>query len=245
MPALGDRFKAARESRGLSLSDVADQIRIRSVYLEAIESDNWKAIGAPVYIRGFLRTYARFLGLDGEEIVAQFNLSEAERGELVPVRGALVDPNPGLQHRRVPLTPLIWIASVVAVVLVAFVVYNEVTFSRPGSSAVAVTTALPSPAPSTAAVASPVSTEHPVASVVAPGEHAVTLRLSGPCWLRIVVDGIVSIEGTFQAGVVKTVRGRRILLRVGNAGAAYLTVDGQNIGRLGAPGQVVDRSVAS
>ena len=62
MPALGDRFRAAREARGLTLSDVAEQIRIRSVYLAAIEEENWSAIGAPVYIRGFLRTYARFLG---------------------------------------------------------------------------------------------------------------------------------------------------------------------------------------
>jgi cytoskeleton protein RodZ len=244
MPALGARFKAAREARGLSISDVAEQIRIRSVYLEAIESDNWKAIGAPVYIRGFLRTYARFLGLDGEEIVTEFNLSEAERGEIEPVRGGLVDPNAGYYQRRgMPLSPLIWIASVVAAVLVAFVVYNEVMLSKAHSSSVAIVS--PSATAPASASASPIPTERPVASVIPPGEHAVTLRLSGPCWLRIVVDGIVSIEGTFQAGVVKTVRGKSILLRVGNAGAAYLTVDGQNIGRLGAPGQVVERRVAS
>jgi cytoskeleton protein RodZ len=64
MPALGERFRAAREARGLSLSEVSEQIRIRSVYLAAIEEERWSAIGAPVYIRGFLRTYARFLGLD-------------------------------------------------------------------------------------------------------------------------------------------------------------------------------------
>src|SRR5215469_5649088 len=73
MPSLGERFRAAREARGLSLSDVAEQIRIRSVYLGAIEDENWSAIGAPVYTRGFLRTYARFLGLDPEEVVNEFN----------------------------------------------------------------------------------------------------------------------------------------------------------------------------
>src|SRR5580693_3690272 len=73
MPALGDRFRAAREARGLSLSDVSEQIRIRSIYLAAIEEENWSAVGAPVYVRGFLRTYARFLGLDAEEVVAAFN----------------------------------------------------------------------------------------------------------------------------------------------------------------------------
>src|SRR5580704_12059493 len=76
--ALGQRFRAAREARGLALSDVAEKIRIRTVYLAAIEEDNWSAIGAPVYTRGFLRTYARFLGLDPEEAVAAFNLTQPE-----------------------------------------------------------------------------------------------------------------------------------------------------------------------
>ena len=74
--SLGERFRAAREQRGLTLSDVAEHVRIRSVYLAAIEEENWKAIGAPVYTRGFLRTYARYLGLDPEEAVSEFT----ERG---------------------------------------------------------------------------------------------------------------------------------------------------------------------
>ena len=45
---LGERFRAAREERGLTLSEVGEQLRIRSVYLAAIEEENWKAIGAPV-----------------------------------------------------------------------------------------------------------------------------------------------------------------------------------------------------
>ena len=66
MSALGEEFRSAREARGLTLSDVAEQIHIRSVYLNAIENDDWKSIGAPVYVRGFIRTYARFLAVDAE-----------------------------------------------------------------------------------------------------------------------------------------------------------------------------------
>src|SRR6202011_2969361 len=75
MPALGEEFRSAREARGLTLSDVAEQIHIRSVYLNAIENEDWSSIGAPVYVRGFIRTYARFLGLDAESAVAAFNRS--------------------------------------------------------------------------------------------------------------------------------------------------------------------------
>ncbi|MGH7684815.1 MAG: helix-turn-helix domain-containing protein, partial [Vulcanimicrobiaceae bacterium] len=69
MPSLGDEFRVAREARGLSLSDVAEQLHIRSTYLQAIEEEDWPAIGAPVYVKGFLRTYARFLGVDPDHAI--------------------------------------------------------------------------------------------------------------------------------------------------------------------------------
>jgi cytoskeleton protein RodZ len=81
MSALGDTFRAARESQGLTLSDVAERIHIRSVYLAAIEAEDWTAIGPPVYIRGFVRTYARCLGLDPDAAVARFS-DRALGGEL-------------------------------------------------------------------------------------------------------------------------------------------------------------------
>src|SRR5579859_8014974 len=109
MPSLGERFRAAREARGLSLSDVAEQIRIRSVYLGAIEDENWTAIGAPVYTRGFLRTYARFLGLDPEEVVEQFNQS-ASSGPAHAGPAAASSGGASRLHEARPrnLSPLIW-----------------------------------------------------------------------------------------------------------------------------------------
>src|SRR5579863_8894855 len=138
---LGERFRAAREARGLSLSDVSEQVRIRSVYLAAIEEEQWKAIGAPVYVRGFLRTYARFLGLDPEDIVQTFNRE-------VPSAGTPSDASSALSSRSErsskPGTMLLWIAGVVAVLLVAFVAYNAMTMRRE-SAPVALESAAPSP----------------------------------------------------------------------------------------------------
>ena len=103
MPALGERFRAAREARGLTLSDVAEHIRIRSVYLAAIEEENWTAIGAPVYIRGFLRTYARFLGLEPEEVVAEFNSQASAPPPPVPAAPGAPREPPTLLTRSRPL----------------------------------------------------------------------------------------------------------------------------------------------
>jgi cytoskeleton protein RodZ len=237
--ALGERFRAAREARGLALSDVAEQIRIRSVYLAAIEEENWNAIGAPVYIRGFLRTYARFLGIDPEEAVAAFNRTQPVPA--APPRGAIRGGAPleGPSSRQGSL--LLWIAGSVAVVLIAFVVYNEVTMRQ-------TVTVANAPAPSAAASLTPAASATPAPTVkpsmppAAAVANSLALVLSAPSWLRVTVDGSVSMEGTFPAGTSKTFHGRNALVRIGNAGGVEVYVDGKDVGKLGKSGDVVEHA---
>jgi cytoskeletal protein RodZ len=244
MPALGQRFRAAREARGLSLAEVAEQVRIRAVYLAAIEEESWNSIGAPVYVRGFLRTYARFLGLDAEEVVAAFNLGDEGGGAIVASQGWVVDAEGRRRRRGLALSPLIWLASLVAVVLIAFVVYNELTLQKPAPGGTPPSIALATLSPSPAESASPGVTPSPTGSPLGtPTMHALTLRLSGVCWLRVVVDGGASIEGTFPAGTTKTLYGKSAIVRVGNAAAVDLVVDGRDLGKMGGPGSVVERKI--
>jgi transcriptional regulator with XRE-family HTH domain len=235
--ALGERFRAAREARGLALSDVADQIRIRSVYLASIEEENWSTIGAPVYVRGFLRTYARFVGIDPEEAVAAFNRTQptSGTGQSIATRADGSEEEEG--RRRGPL--LIWVAATVAVLLIAFVVYNELTLRRPAVTASAV-----SEAPSAAASAAPsAAAATPTPLPAGPGgPRSLALVLSAPSWLRVTVDGSVSMEGTFPAGTSKTFHGKNAMVRIGNAGGVEIYIDGKNVGKLGKSGDVVDRA---
>jgi hypothetical protein len=68
--------------------------------------------------------------------------------------------------------------------------------------------------------------------------------LTAPSWLRVTVDGSVSMEGTFPAGTSKAFHGKAALVRVGNAGGVQIYVDGKDVGKLGKPGDVIDRSFA-
>ncbi len=246
MPALGERFRAAREARGLSLSEVSETIRIRSVYLAAIEEERWTAIGPPVYVRGFLRTYARYLALDPEEVVSDFNAAtepppstESESADALPAR-------PRVSKRG---SLLVWVAALVAVLLVAFVVYNELTMRRESASSLAAASFSPSPLPSITATAggAPASTAGSALGVsTAPsppggGASSLALVISAPTWLRVTVDGSVSMEGTFPAGTTKTFHGRKALVRLGNAGGVEIYVDGKDVGKLGKSGDVVER----
>ncbi|MBV8066490.1 MAG: helix-turn-helix domain-containing protein, partial [Candidatus Eremiobacteraeota bacterium] len=211
--ALGERFRAAREARGLSLSDVAEQIRIRSVYLAAIEDENWRTIGAPVYIRGFLRTYARFLGLDPEEAVAAFNRAQPA----VPASIVASEGEPATRPAARHGSSLVWIAAVVAVLLIAFVVYNELTLHGSQTTATEPSTGA-TVAETTGSLASPSESPLPTAKPVlgvADGSNTLALVLSAPSWLRVTVDGSVSMEGTFPAGTTKTFHGKNALVRIG------------------------------
>jgi cytoskeleton protein RodZ len=241
MPALGERFRAAREARGLTLSDVAEHIRIRSVYLAAIEDESWASIGAPVYIRGFLRTYARFLGLDPEEVVADFN-GEAPAP---PPTAATAGPKTSYLADEQPptrtLSPLIWAASLVAVVLIAIVVYNEATLhARQTAAALPSNTPVASPAASATALAAAASVSPGASPLLGP--NTLEVRISAPSWLRVTVDGNVSMEGTFPAGTVRQFHGKIAMLRIGNAGGVEIIVDGKSLGRLGSSGDVIERS---
>jgi len=230
--ALGERFRAAREARGLSLSDVAEQIRIRSLYLAAIEEENWNAIGAPVYIRGFLRTYARFLGIDPEEAVAAFNRTQPA---VPPAPGSPATEPPAPATGAGRGSVLVGIAAVVAVLLIAFVVYNELTMRR-GVTGTGVAQASTEPSPTEAASAAPAP------SPAAVRAKTLALVFSAPSWLRVTVDGSVSMEGTFPAGTSKTFHGKSALVRIGNAGGVEVYVDGKDVGKLGKSGDVAEHT---
>ena len=228
---LGERFRAAREERGLTLSEVGEQLRIRSVYLAAIEEENWKAIGAPVYIRGFLRTYARFLGLDAEEAVAEFNAASGTSPSSSPLPSA----TPAQAGQR-SLAPLLWVAGVVAIALIGFVIYVYVSPPR-----AAVTTAQQSASPAPVATGTG-ATAHPSPRPQPLLTRTLALKITSASWLRVTIDGSVSMEGIFSRGTSKIFHGKTAVVRAGNAAGVELTINGKPVGKLGGDGDVVEKS---
>ncbi|MFN0148717.1 MAG: helix-turn-helix domain-containing protein [Dehalococcoidia bacterium] len=77
MGELGSRLVRVREARGLTLEDAERDTRISRRYLEALEAEQFEVIPAPVYARGFLRSYSQYLGLDPQEMLALFPRDEA------------------------------------------------------------------------------------------------------------------------------------------------------------------------
>lgn len=93
MRELGSRLVRAREARGLTLEDAERDTRISRRYLQALESEQFEAIPAPVYARGFLRSYSQYLGLDAQEMLSLFPRDEEEAPPPVtPTRASTREP---------------------------------------------------------------------------------------------------------------------------------------------------------
>lgn len=69
---IGRALRSAREHRGKSLEEAGRETRVRIDYLEALEREEFQALGSDVYVRGFLRSYAKYLGLNAEKVVSAY-----------------------------------------------------------------------------------------------------------------------------------------------------------------------------
>ncbi len=77
----GEHLKRERELRGVSLEEISAATRISTRFLEAIENDQWDQLPGGVFNRGFIRSIARYLGLDEDNLVAEYSLGTGATAE--------------------------------------------------------------------------------------------------------------------------------------------------------------------
>jgi hypothetical protein len=132
---IGTTLREARNRRKVDLSEVEAAIKIRVRYLQAIENEEWDALPGGAYTRGFIRTYASYLGLDGERLADDYRRSTAPSGgERAPKRVEPVPMGARGGPRRIPTGVLV---AAVCLVLVAIVVAIGLAGGGGGSSTTA------------------------------------------------------------------------------------------------------------
>jgi cytoskeletal protein RodZ len=217
-PTVGERLRAAREAKGLSLEDIAAQTRIPQRHLESIETANWDALPAPTYTTGFAKSYASSVGLDRTEIGDQLR---AEMGGQRFTANTLESFEPADPRRTMPKSLVI--GTVVAlVVLVAVMTWlNNRSLEQPDESANVATGQRANPAPATQPQAQPAA---------APAANApVVLTATAPVWLQVsekagstLFSGMLqpgqtyAVPATATAPVLKTGKPEALKVNVGN-----------------------------
>src|SRR5664279_5972324 len=84
MQTIGEKLEEARKRKGISIREAAETTKIRGDYLQKFEANSFDIDLPPLYIRGFLRSYSRYLDLDPDRFVNDYNALLASEGK--PVR---------------------------------------------------------------------------------------------------------------------------------------------------------------
>ena len=246
MDSFGQRLRAARESRDGKLVEIADELRISSRYLEALEADNLDRLPGQFFTRAFLRQYAEYLGIDEAAIRAELaRLPEEDQepapvakesgiaaSELAPLLAYAAKPR--RQHRRI----ITGVAALLLAVLACALAYRYWLMPT-------------EPAPARITIAGgekPASTPNSPPTVVEPTATP-RARQAGPLWLQIEAEAEVWVEitsgderlftGILQPSETKELAGlSEARLLIGNAGGLRIYSNGKSVGPIGESGQV-------
>ena len=125
MARLGDALRLQREAMGVTMEQAAEDTRIRTKFLQAIESGDYQSLPGTVYTKGFLRNYAEYLNLDPEEMLALYT---GERVGTDPVR--TFAPMKPLVKRSFIFTPTVLVPVVVLAGILLFIGYVYYQFTN-------------------------------------------------------------------------------------------------------------------
>lgn len=118
--APGQRLKAERERRGLSVQQAADDLHVGVSTIEALEAGELSSLGAPVHVKGHLRKYAMLLGLDAEALLAACEITQPPVPALVPLKPATRPPRFRVSRKAVAI-----VVAGVAAIAVAWILANR------------------------------------------------------------------------------------------------------------------------
>ena len=243
--------------RGVSLEEISAATRISTRFLEALENDQWDQLPGGVFNRGFIRSVARFLGLDEENLVAEYALETKNRVEV----GVVAEPPMEMRRRYGP-------AIFALLLLIAILAGAWFTYRRFGAQIaahvrrrVAHTAATTSPLVS-ADVAHPAPASAPPGSATSPvnqpsaqlpaapsGDPTMTsspaapllqlkIEAGKPADLKVISDGRSVFDGHVDAGNVMRFEAKDILeVSSSDSSAVLLELNGQTVAPLGLPGQ--------
>ncbi|HEY6275706.1 MAG TPA: RodZ domain-containing protein [Streptosporangiaceae bacterium] len=238
--SIGDALAQARSQAGLTITQVSQRTCIRETIIRGIERGDFSACGGDFYARGHIRSIARVVGTDPEELVHEY---DATHGAPQAIRAVDVfqPATPiKLKERRSPNWSLAMIL-VLALVL-SYGIYRAVSAVAAPSHPVAASGHHP------AAHHHPAAAAHagPARSAPAHASHTVVIQLTAieDCWVEFTKpSGQYLSQDYVVGGSRKTWTFRHaVTMQIGNPGGILLTVNGRKLGRPGSPGQPVTLS---
>ncbi len=249
---IGAYLRQAREAKGLTIEAAAQAVMIRSQYIRGIEEGDVSLLPPPVYVRGFIEKYANLLGLDGRRLAAEYQPLR-QTASPKPLSGP-----PLFQPRPFHLWALyvVLIMSVVGGLSTLVERRTNLPDQALLQQALRTQTEAPSAAPEPLGLTFQTLNDWTYIAGVFPERDIRVAALNRPAanpdvvalmvrvvetasWLRVTVDSETVFEGILQPGTQETWEGEEsIVVLAGNAGGVLITLNGEEMGVLGAFGEV-------
>lgn len=233
--------------RGVSLEEISAATRISTRFLEALENDHWDQLPGGVFNRGFIRSVARFLGLDEDSLVAEYSLETKNRSDA----GVILDPP--MEMRRNWGPAIVAFGVLAAVLAGGWFIYNHYgaqisahlhwkrTFSISSTAAPPASrdvTAAPAHDLAPGAPVAPASGDSASATSSAPATLELKIEAGKPAALRVVADGRPVYDGHVEAGNVMRFDARDSLeITSSESSALLLELNGRTVAPIGLPGR--------
>jgi cytoskeleton protein RodZ len=236
--SLGEKLRSAREERGISISEVAEQTRISPLYLEAIDLDNYKSLPGGIFNKGFVRSYAKYVGVDEQEALQDYSRLIAESTPVDEAEFKTYRPEVLTDDRSATsIVPTVIFAAVILALMSAGILFlvNYIQ-NRQSEPPIAANTSNNAAVATNAAVNSSAAPQ--TGAVPAMGAVRIEFRTLGEeIWLSSVNDGakgstMISADkpATFEPKDRLTLTYSKSLAR-----AAQLTINGKTIALPTAP----------
>ena len=198
---LGEKLRQAREEKGLTLGDVAEQTRISSLYLEAIENDDYKILPGGIFNKGFVKSYAKFVGINEQEALMDYQAVLARSEAAADVDQRVYKPEVLTDDRSGSMLPTIIVAALILGVMTIGILYLVSYLRSPGSSTASNT----SRPPVNAANEAPVANAEPnPAGVPDMASLRVVVTATSDVSLSAAVDGNKATSSLIVAGSSQT-----------------------------------------
>jgi cytoskeletal protein RodZ len=234
---VGEILRSEREKKGLSVKEIEIATSIRTLYITAIEEGNYSIIPGEVYLKGFIRNYSNYLGLDGQRIVDLYRQNQLP---VAPVNETIT-PKENDSQLKQPTKKnnnfIKWMTVSLLVVCVVGGAWWLLDSPKPIQEPKA--TKQVQPTPTTPAQPIPEKVLTP-ATPVQTKPVVIIAKYTEQCWTSVTADNKNIFEGTPKAGDTLTWEAEQnITIKVGNAGGVDIIYNGQSAGKIGANGEVL------
>ncbi|PYT50980.1 MAG: hypothetical protein DMG44_04405 [Acidobacteria bacterium] len=220
----GERLKREREMREVSLEELTKATRISTRFLLALENEDWEKLPGGVFGHGFVRTIARYLGLDEESLLGEYDMA----------RGGQALAEPAKPEERIPSPPK-WLpmAAVVVVLLIVIALFYA---GRYGWRRYAAHRAAKQSAVSSSPAAASQNSSSPGATA-ADSSLDLSVSTSATTRVRVMADGKLLLDTELPAGETRHFSAKQQFeVTAGDSSAVLLELNGQAMPPLGAPG---------